>query len=426
MAAKQSPLAKVEKRLADLHTQWHQAEAAYFQPDAFRLAIQSAIQTARTVSFVLQKNKAAIPNFEAWYGRWQAELGSIPLMTWMLNTRNFIEKEGDLTINSVVRAEIIGSHLENGPRYEISARLFDTPWKIIKRIPNTAYGDHLRAHGTFQIQRRWVENTLPEYELLDAVGIAFGHLCRLVGDAHKQVGLKSALSEKAAPDGRLPCMIGSEVDRSQRYYLSNGRPVDFERKGVKIREGDMEMSRKRYGQDPAKIFSPFGSSLDEQQKSLFANARTLLLRDGFHELMCFLFKERHPVGIITLRPDVHGDKYLMMRGLADEVAKTGADGLILMSETWQAPYDPAKPFARAQDSAQRQEWLTSTLAEKHLGRMKQIGARITRPNGGIALGHTVEIAGGYLASLAPIFAVWGITLPNSLGGTADGGHIELP
>ena len=52
------PLAAVDQRLADAHRLWHQAEAAYFEPDGFRLAIQTAIQTLRTVTFILQKQKA--------------------------------------------------------------------------------------------------------------------------------------------------------------------------------------------------------------------------------------------------------------------------------------------------------------------------------------------------------------------------------
>ena len=40
-----------------------------------------------------------------------------------------------------------------------------------------------------QNQRRWVENTLPAFELLDAVAIAYGRLSLLVDDAHDQLGL---------------------------------------------------------------------------------------------------------------------------------------------------------------------------------------------------------------------------------------------
>jgi hypothetical protein len=54
------PLAAVDQRLDDLHRLWHQAADAYFDPDAFRVAIQ----TTRSVTFILQKNKAIIPDFD--------------------------------------------------------------------------------------------------------------------------------------------------------------------------------------------------------------------------------------------------------------------------------------------------------------------------------------------------------------------------
>ncbi|WP_395646282.1 hypothetical protein [Terricaulis sp.] len=76
---KQCPLAAVDRRLEDVHRFWHQAKEAYFDPDAFRAAIQAAIQNARTVTFVLQKNKDLIPDFDNWYAGWQQKLGVNPL-----------------------------------------------------------------------------------------------------------------------------------------------------------------------------------------------------------------------------------------------------------------------------------------------------------------------------------------------------------
>ena len=96
-------LEAVHKRLEDLHRQWHAAADAYFDPDSFRVAIQSAIQTARTVSFILQNNKHAFPDFDAWYSPWQERFRADPLMCWMVEARNKIEKRGDLETYSVIR-----------------------------------------------------------------------------------------------------------------------------------------------------------------------------------------------------------------------------------------------------------------------------------------------------------------------------------
>ena len=165
------PLAAVDQRLADAHQLWHQAEAAYFDPGGFRLAAQNTIQTLRTVTFILQRHKAIIPDFADWYGdaekktpgEWQRRLMSDPLMRWMVDARNRIEKQGDLESKSIVRAEIVASYLEEGSRIEVPAHLSDTVRKLLRNIPNTALGEHIRRNGMLRIQRRWVENTLPDY-----------------------------------------------------------------------------------------------------------------------------------------------------------------------------------------------------------------------------------------------------------------------
>ena len=100
------------------------------------------------------------------------------------------EKQGDLESNSYIRAEILASYLDEGcPRIDVPAHLFESPETLLRRIPDTALGQHILRNGALRIQRRWVENTLPDYELLDAVAIAYGKLSELVSDAHRQLGL---------------------------------------------------------------------------------------------------------------------------------------------------------------------------------------------------------------------------------------------
>lgn len=183
------PLAAVDRRLDDVHRHWHAAERAYFEPQAFRVAIQTAIQTLRTVTFILQSNKHLIPEFDAWYGAWQEKLKADALMRWMVDARNKIEKQGDLEAHSFVRAEIVASYLNNGPVRDVPAKLFEGPGVILKAIPRKSdLGEHIRKFGTLRIQRRWVENSLPDYELLDAVAIAYGKIAGVVHDAHRAIG----------------------------------------------------------------------------------------------------------------------------------------------------------------------------------------------------------------------------------------------
>jgi hypothetical protein len=86
-----------------------------------------------------------------------------------VDARNRIEKEGDLETHSYVRAEIVAPYLDVGPRIEVPASLFQNPAALLRTIPTGALGKHVRRNGALRLERRWVENTLPDYELLDAL-----------------------------------------------------------------------------------------------------------------------------------------------------------------------------------------------------------------------------------------------------------------
>lgn len=412
------PLAAVDQRLDDLHRLWHQAADAYFDPDAFRLAIQGAIQTMRSVTFILQKNKAKIPNFDRWYSKWQSKLGADPLMVWMRDARNSIEKEGDLEAHSFVRAEIVASYLENGPRIEVPAKISDAPLALVRSIPAGAVGDHIRKDGIVRIQRRWVENTLPDYELLDAVAVAYGRLSLLVGDAHQQLGLpkpKATQMEtgQAYPEGgrggRLPCMIGHADTRTLDVWLATGVPVEFETVEQELNLAEAPKLEARYRVKPTEVFG-HGNGAEERLRGLFATARKMFEKDGYHITIAFLLREDKLVGIKELRPGEHGHKYLMMRSLSHEVVIHGADAVIVMSETWSAPYDPAHPMRRAADAPGRIELLTGTMVSKG-GEPLYLSAQITREGEKAKLAPTVERRGGAHFLFAPIYEAWGKPVP---------------
>lgn len=412
------PLAAVDRRLDDLHRLWHQAEKAYFDPDAFRVAIQSAIQAVRSVTFILQKNKAIIPEFDRWYGEWQKKLGADPLMVWMREARNLIEKEGDLEAHSFVRAEVVASYFDIGPAIEAPARLSVAPLQLVKSIPPGAVGDHIRKDGIVRIQRRWVENTLPTHELLDAVAIAFGRLSELVDDAHRQLGLPRETVDqstgeaysKANRDGRLPCMIGHADARTLNVWLATGAPVKFETVEKEIDREAGPALQARYGMQPAEFYAR-SNSAEDQLRSLFAAARKLFDKDGYHITLAFLLLDGKAVHIRELRPGEHGHKYLMMRELAHEVARRGADGVILLGETWAAAADPAKPMMRAVDSPNRKELLTGMLVTQ-AGEPLCLVAEIKRDGEAVTLGETAEHAGGAQFAFAPVYEAWGKPIPS--------------
>lgn len=416
----QCPLAAVDRRLEDAHRQWHQAEAAYFEPEGFRLAIQSAIQTLRTVTFILQANKRLIPDFQSWYQEWQDRLRADPLMRWMVDARNQIEKQGDLEVHSYVRAEIIASHLDEGPRQEVKAHLFEGVAELLASIPDNGVGEHVRRHGTLTIQRRWVENKLPDHELLEAVAIAYGRLSELVSSAHEQMGLPSTRTINTENEivyragdrgGRLPCMIGHADDRTLNVSLSDGSRLTVAEGYIPF---DLEVAQEAAKSFPAPPEGAFADTSDPvaHLNSLFETARGVFLTSGYHDTIAFFLADGRPFQIAKIDAAEHGQKYLLMRHLANQVAKFGADAVIMLAEMWRAPYDPNAPYRRPADAPNRTEVLSATLVRKE-GEPLQLWAEIKREGKTVTLGETSTIEDPALFSFASVYEVWGRPIPES-------------
>ena len=341
-------------------------------------------------------------------------------MRWTVDARNKIEKQGDLEANSLVRAEIVASYLDEGPRVEVPARLFDAPLALIKSIPNSAVGEHMRTHGTLKIQRRWIENTLPDYELLDAVAIAYGRISDLVRGAHRQLGLQQPVTTnvetgekfgEGARSGRLPCMIGHADLRSLNISLADGSIVRLEKISKTVDLSEAQKVAKRYALQPETVFGPDTTSEEAIAANLFRTARTMFLKDGYHRSILFLFRERRPVQILEMRPENQGQKYLIMRDVAHEVTKYGADAVIVISEVWTSPFDPQKPYQRAVNSPARVEALVATLASKS-GEPIEWTAKICRNGRTFSLGETRVERDGLAFSFAPIYEAWSRAVPD--------------
>jgi hypothetical protein len=426
------PLAAVDQRLADAHRLWHQAEAAYFDPDGFRLAIQNTIQTLRSVTFILQNQKSVIPDFTSWYGdyvdekhgkrgKWQERLHNDPLMRWMVEARNKIEKRGDLEAHSMIRAEIVASYYDDGPHVDVPAHLFESTETLLRGIPDSFLGEHIRRNGVLRIQRRWVENTLPEYELLDAVAVYYGKLTELVHDAHRQIGLNPPQTihddacesfDLPAMGWRLPCMIGHEKPRATTISLADGAKVEFETKSSFIKLGAEELAAlvNRYGKAPFDAMKLDYKTDAELAAGCFAMARAIFLRDGYHRSILLLLRDRKLLKPIEIRVENTHQKYVVMRQIADEVTKSGANAAIMIGEVWSARIDQLKPYERPTESALRTEGLFLDMVSKN-GEPINCFSEILRKGKKVSLGsvNTSGITASY--TFAPFYKAWGRPIP---------------
>jgi hypothetical protein len=414
------PLSAVDRRLADVHQLWHQAEQAYFDPEPFRLAIQNAIQTLRTVTFVLQKNKLAVPDFDAWYVQWQENLKSDGRMRWLVDARNKIEKQGDLEAKSFVRAEIVASHLDEGAAIEVPAELFEKIAVLLKTIPKNALGKHIVENGTLRIVRKWVENTLPDHELLDTVAHGYAFISRLVADAHKQAGLAEPgpqnqqageFVDRSALGGRLPCMIEHDEPRTILVSLRDGAVIHHENQQVRIDADKLEQAGKRYGVERASIGSRDFASDDELARAYFDLARTMFLKDGYHRPAVILLRKRKVVRVYDATAADQQQKYLLYRALAREAARNGADTVFAIHEVWIANAADVGPYEGASKSPNRTEALV-LHAVVNDGDTFQLMASIKRVGDAVTLGDMDLTRGMAMFAMAPFLQVWGHSIPD--------------
>jgi hypothetical protein len=82
----------VISRLLQMRQLWEDAASTYFEPARFQINLQNCITVSRTVTFILRSNKNAIKDFDIWYARHQDTWRNDPIMTWVKEARNSIEK----------------------------------------------------------------------------------------------------------------------------------------------------------------------------------------------------------------------------------------------------------------------------------------------------------------------------------------------
>jgi len=127
--------------------------------------------------------------------------------------------------------------------------------------------------------------------------------------------------------------------------------------------------------------------------------------------MFFLLRERRLIRIIGAQTEDNAQKYLLMRNLAEEVIKHGADAVITIGEVWLAPVASVKPYERAADSSERQEALTAALITKG-GMTVEMRAMITRDGNRLSLGDTEIDRSAVLMFFAPVYKAWKQPIPD--------------
>lgn len=400
-------LSNVINRLGHMRKYWEEANSDYFNPERFLIALQGCITTSRTVTFILQSNKTSFPAFEDWYAVYQEKWSQDPIMVWARDARNVIEKRGDLETLSQVKCRIVASYL-GGPETEwLPQDLFSSPIALLLKVPSKFRSiPQVREHGTLVIERRWIDKQLPEIEVLDALTHVYLEFVDLLVDLHRrlEVELPRMLAARVPPSMRPLVM-----DRAIYIAIKDGSEVGI-RFHHKELQADTRALRKRYGRDANWEKLSSVGNFKELCDVVFAHARVMMLRDGYHHSFAIMVSKLRLWRVIGINHPDRASRYVLMRDLAELAKIIDADGIIVIGEAWTAKGKDVPQSGYAVDAQNRGEALTMHAAEA-TGQTYVYNAEITRKKKKKhkvkSLGPTELHQDGFQFIMAPFQIAWG-------------------
>lgn len=412
------PIPNTHNRLDQVHLLWHQALEKYDSPDGFVANLNSTIEALRNVTFMLQNEKHEIPDFDKWYDEWRNKMKTDSIMTWLSQARTIVVHSSDLETQSTARATI---HT-NLPLAHFSLELhpllpFYAACEVIaQKIPEPFASN--KTDLVLSIERRWVAKQLPGWELLDALGHAYGVLANIVKEAHERTGFRFETHSyhggycTDTTDRRLPCMVTTVESRTARISLSDGKFMVLHREPIPpLRPEYIKKVVKRYGLN--KLRAPLRVEADPflVAESLMPIAKQMLEKDKNHVRIVFL-RTPNEWTIRQINASNRQEKYASMRALANEIHRLHVDALIEIAEVWMAPGEDKdmEKYPSSSESYGREEALTVTVAVSD-GNFREYVTPFSRNIFGKIRFQPTKVAPITPIFLTPIFDVWGVKMP---------------
>lgn len=328
-------MAPWERRLRDLSNLLRECGRTYFSPDRFRQSLNQFLQTSRTVTFIIQKHKASIPDFESWYQAivvdpWSQDT----IMSWAKNSRNKIEKEGDLEMYSTLETALVFSYLKSQDRivHTTKAELLRANVEKLLRFASLYLPPGVAYDAVLRIERRWVANSLPEYELLAAMTYVYGRSfdVALSLASHLQTDLDDTIPHPSSLD---PTM--SDARQTRYFRLREGGSLRYTSHPVTLDLEDFPSSQE---------FAPFkdgfaslksSTNISEAVRAFAGMAEATFKRFGNHEPMLFLLGDNwNVVDHFGTHFRDQAEKFIFWRHAAERAAYLRAFAAIWISEAW--------------------------------------------------------------------------------------------
>ncbi|MFJ8614801.1 hypothetical protein ACIRD4_02990 [Streptomyces clavifer] len=396
----------------DCHSQWHALRDAYFEPDGFRLGLNSFLQTHRSVTSLLLKHKANLPGFEQWFTSFSNNGAQENVMRWAKKSRNRIVHESDLELDSSCRVIWIGDWYRRSER----VATFPPRMSVSEMIDAVRASRGVPPYGVVTVKRRWVDKALPSWELLDATAETYVKLNHLLRVGHAAAGVEVCDLERGGLDcvnselpevaGHLPCMRESHSEFSGHFSVTDGRFLEEESEEIEIDFEERENRARAYGLPEL----PQGDAVDCVE-GFMAIARKVMSRDGFHETIAMCFKEGVVVHIQGMNFDNQRIKMLTFERLANLVESLRADGVLIIGEVWTGKQTAKEKelgtiLFPARDRLDREEAL-AVYALTRDGRYADLTSPMERtPEGEVVCGEPIFFDSMKSNTLIPVQRKW--------------------
>lgn len=324
-----------ERRLEDLSRTLISCGASYFNPDLFRQNVNNFLQTSRTVTFIIQKNKSSIKGFDTWYKNavvspWECDA----VMQWAKNARNTVEKEGDLVLHSSLDVSLLTSYLkEEDIKLECGREeLLNATVDRLVKLAQIKLPTGVRQASAIKIERTWITSSLSSHELLWGLGYVYAklyncvesladHLSRDVPDSIPRPSDVSALREdsRQVQFVKLKDMHSYRIRTKQARSCALNELPDFVVKSLEMIKSEVAMP------------CDFTTTMEYYSRM----AEMTFEQWGNHVPMLFLLGDNWaPLDMITFIPEDQAEKYFFWRAIGERIALQGINAIVFTSESW--------------------------------------------------------------------------------------------
>jgi len=134
------PIPYTHDRLHEVHHWWHEMAHYYHEPEPFRYRLGAFVQAARSVTYMLQKEKGAFDNFD-WYAAWATKAKQDAVLSWVNDARTSFVHRQALEPNSWMELRCIGN-----PRQQAEEDNDEDGYESSASIQGESVCMHTRAH----------------------------------------------------------------------------------------------------------------------------------------------------------------------------------------------------------------------------------------------------------------------------------------